>query len=131
MVARASRKRKGGAWHHHPVSGSTDGAGAEPADAEPSPLALEQSPASRNAPRYRVDHRTFFGVIVAVLVVLAVLATVRNSTVMLTRISIGVLIALALDPLVRRLEQRSRLHRAVAVAVVGAGVLAVAAVLVS
>ena len=130
MVVEASRNGRRVAWHHHLVSGSTEGAGTAPTEPEPSPLALEQSPASRIAPRYRLDHRTFFGVIVAVLVVLAVLATVRNSTVMLTRISIGVLIALALDPLVRRLQARSRLHRG-SPSPCRSGVLAVAALLVS
>ena len=49
---------------------------------------------------------------------------------MLTRIGIGVLIALALDPLVGSLERRLPGRRGTAVAVVGVGVLSVAALLV-
>ena len=73
---------------------------------------------------------TLLAVIVAVLVVLAVLAVLRNSSAMLTRIGLGVLIAMALDAVVNALVRRLHLRRGVvvvgvAVAVVGVAVLVV------
>ena len=69
-------------------------------------------------------------VIVAVLVVLAVLAVLRNSSAMLTRIGLGVLIAMALDAVVNALVRRLRVRRGVvvvgvAVAIVGIALLVV------
>ena len=61
---------------------------------------------------------------------LALLAVFTLSSTMLTRIGIGVLIALALDPLVDSLERRLPGRRGTAVAVVGVAVLGVAALLV-
>jgi predicted PurR-regulated permease PerM len=105
---------------------------SEPVDgAATSPLAVEPSPAERLAPRFRLDGSTLFAVLAAVLIVLAVLAVVTNSTVMLTRISIGLLIALALNPVVDAVQQRLRLRRGIAVAAAAVVVLGVAAVLVA
>jgi predicted PurR-regulated permease PerM len=58
------------------------------------------------------------------------MAFVRNTTTMLTRIGIGVLIALALDPLVDKLRSRWRMRRGFAVAIVAAGVLTLAGLLI-
>ena len=120
---RASRSREFVAWHHRRVSSSADAA-------EPSPLAIDQSPLARFAPRFRLDASTLMAVIVAVLVVLAVLAVLRNSSAMLTRIGLGVLIAMALDAVVNALVRRLHVRRGVvvvgvAVAVVGVAVLVV------
>ena len=67
---------------------------------------------------------------VSVLFALALLAVFTLSSTMLTRIGVGVLIALALDPLVGSLERRLPGQRGTAVAVVGLAVLGVAALLV-
>ncbi len=80
--------------------------------------------------RIRLDWRTFIWVAIAVLVALAAMALVRNTTTMLTRIGIGVLIALALDPLVDRLQSRWRMRRGFAVAIVAVAVLTLAGLLI-
>jgi putative heme transporter len=80
--------------------------------------------------RIRLDWRTFVWVALAVLGALAAMAFVRNTTTMLTRIGIGVLIALALDPLVDRLQTRWRMRRGFAVAIVAVVILALAGLLI-
>lgn len=80
--------------------------------------------------RLHFDWRTFAWIVASVLAALALLALIRNTTTMLTRIGLGVLIALALDPLVDRLQARWRLRRGFAVAIVGAGVLTIVALLI-
>jgi predicted PurR-regulated permease PerM len=104
---------------------------SSPADSGDSPLAIERDPLARFAPRFRLDASTLLAVIMAVLIVLAVLAVLRNSTVMLTRIGLGVLIALALDAVVNTLVARTHLRRGVVVVGVGATVAAVAVVVVT
>jgi putative heme transporter len=80
--------------------------------------------------RLRLDWRTFVWLTLAVLGALALLALFRNTTTMLTRVGIGVLIALALDPLVDSLQRRFKMRRGFAVAIVSLGVIALAALLV-
>lgn len=80
--------------------------------------------------RLRLDWRTFAWIVLAVLGALAVLALVGNTTTMLTRIGIGLLIALALDPLVDKLQQRFSMRRGFAVAVVAVGIASLATLLV-
>ena len=80
--------------------------------------------------RLRFDWRTFVWLVVAVLGALALMALFRNTTTMLTRIGIGLLIALALDPVVDRLQVRFRMRRGFAVAIVGAAIISVATLLV-
>ena len=80
--------------------------------------------------RLRFDWRTFVWIAVAVLGALALMALFRNTTTMLTRIGVGLLIALALDPVVDRLQQRFRMRRGFAVAIVAVGIIAVATLLV-
>lgn len=111
------------AWHHRCVSSA--------ADAGSSPLAMEPSPAARLAPRFRLDGSTFVAVVAAVLVVLAVLAVVGNSSLMLTRIGIGLLIALALDAIVNAIVRRLQVRRGVAVVGVAAVVASIAFVVVA
>jgi predicted PurR-regulated permease PerM len=111
------------AWHHRLVSSA--------ADAGSSPLLVEQETAARFAPRFRLDRSTFVAVVAAVLVVLAVLAVVRNSSLMLTRIGIGVLIALALDAIVNAVVRRLHIRRGIAVVGVAAAVGGIAVVVVT
>jgi predicted PurR-regulated permease PerM len=106
------------------MSASADGA-------DTSPLAIAPSWAQRIAPRFKLDWATFLAVLVAVLIVLTVLAVFANSTAMLTRISIGLLIALALDPLVDILERRLHVRRGFAVAATAVAVLGVAGLLIA
>ena len=95
--------------------------------APPSPLRVRR----RRVPeRWRLDTTTLAAVVVSVLFSLALLAVFTLSSTMLTRIGVGVLIALALDPLVGSLERRLPGQRGTAVAVVGLAVLGVAALLV-
>jgi predicted PurR-regulated permease PerM len=117
------RFREQVAWHHRLVSSA--------ADAGSSPLALEPGTATRFAPRFRLDRSTFLAVVAAVLVVLTVLAVVRNSSLMLTRIGIGVLIALALDAIVNAVVRRLHIRRGIAVVGVAAAVGGIAVVVVT
>jgi putative heme transporter len=102
-----------------------------PDDAESSPLAVDPSPAARFAPRFRLDRATFFAVITAVLVVLTILAVLGNSSVMLTRIAIGLLIALALDAVVTALVRRLHVRRGLVVVGVAVAVVGIAALVVT
>jgi predicted PurR-regulated permease PerM len=98
--------------------------------AEPSPLAIEQTPAIRFAPRFRLDGSTFLVVVAALLVVLATIAVLDNSAVMLTRISLGVLIALALDSVVNSIVRRFQIRRGFAVVAIALVVGAIAVLVV-
>jgi putative heme transporter len=61
--------------------------------------------------------------IAALLLVLLVVAIFRGATDMITKLAVGVLIALALDPLIRGLQERLRLSRSIAVGIVSSGLL--------
>jgi predicted PurR-regulated permease PerM len=80
--------------------------------------------------RIRLDWRTFAYLVIAILVALALIAVVRSTTTMLTRIGIGLVIALALDPLTRSLQHRFEMRRGTAVALVAAAVAAIAGLLI-
>jgi predicted PurR-regulated permease PerM len=95
---------------------------------EPSPLRLDDAP--QPLVRWRLDRRSFVYIVVAVLMFLAALAIISGTSTMLTRIAVGVLIALALDPLANRLERRLGGRRGIAVAVLAALVLGVAALVI-
>jgi predicted PurR-regulated permease PerM len=99
-------------------------------DDEVSALRVEPESAAGPRLRLRLDWRSFVWLALAVLVALALMGLFRNTTTMLTRIGIGVLIALAIDPLVDRLQQRWRMRRGLAVAIVALGILALAALLI-
>jgi predicted PurR-regulated permease PerM len=99
-------------------------------DDEVSALRVEPESAAGARLRLRLDWRSFVWLALAVLVALALMGLFRNTTTMLTRIGIGVLIALAIDPLVDRLQQRWRMRRGLAVAIVALGILALAALLI-
>lgn len=95
---------------------------------ESSPLRLRPGGA-RPSVRWRLDARSYLYIVVAVLAFLAALAIVGGTSTMLTRIAIGVLIALALDPVTDRLQRRLGGRRGLAVVVV-AGLLAAVAALI-
>jgi predicted PurR-regulated permease PerM len=99
-------------------------------DDDGSALRVDPESAAGARLRLRLDWRSFVWLALSVLAALALLALFRNTTTMLTRIGVGLLIALALDPLVDRLQQRWRMRRGVAVAIVAFGVLAIAGLLI-
>ncbi len=97
---------------------------------EGSALRIDPELAAGARLRLRLDFRTFAYLVLAILTALALIAVFRNTTTMLTRIGIGVLIALALDPVVDSIERRWHLKRGIAVAIVGLAILGVATLLV-
>ena len=111
------------------TNGTGGPTGSETSSTEPSPLQVGSTGAPV-AQRLSLDWRSFWYIVVAVLAALAVLAIVRHTETMLTRISIGVLIALALDPVADAIERRLPGRRGLAVAAVAALVLGVATLLV-
>ena len=74
----------------------------------------------------QVDVRTSAWVVVFLLLGFAVFAIARNAEGMLTKIVIGVILALALDGVVQRLRTRFGLRRSAAVGIVGAALLVLA-----
>ena len=80
--------------------------------------------------RWRLDGKSFTFIVIAVLTAFALIATLRHTETMLTRISIGILIALALDPIVSSVERRLNGRRGLAAAAVALMVLGAAALLV-
>jgi putative heme transporter len=99
-------------------------------DQEESALRIDPEEAAGARLRLRLDWRTFVWLTLAVIGALALLAFFRNTTTMLTRIGIGILIALALDPLVDALQRRFSMRRGLAVVIVASAVIALAALLV-
>jgi putative heme transporter len=99
-------------------------------DEDASVLRVDPEEAAGARLRVRLDWHTFVWLTLAVVGALAMLALVRNTTTMLTRIGIGLLIALALDPLVDKLEKRFSMRRGFAVAIVAVAIMALAALLV-
>src|SRR5215218_3683995 len=95
-------------------------------DQEESALRIDPDEAAGARLRLRLDWRTFVWLTLAVVGALALLAFFRNTTTMLTRSAVGVLIALALDPLVDRLQRRFSMRRGLAVVIVATAVSAVA-----
>ena len=97
---------------------------------EPSALHLDADELAGAPVRLRLDWRTFAWLVLAVLTALAILAVFRNTSTMLTRIGVGVVIALALDPLVGSIVRRWRIRRGFAVAVVAIAIFGLATLLV-
>lgn len=85
-----------------------------PEPGRPSPVTLQ------------LDYRTGVWLGLGILVGFGVFAVARNAEGMLTRIVIGIVLALALDGVVQKLRRRFRLTRSVAVGIVGVGLLALA-----
>ncbi len=115
---RGVRERRRRSCHHRRV------------DDDASALRVDPDEVAGARLRLRLDWRTFVWLTLAVVGALATLALFRNTTTMFTRIGIGVLIALALDPLVDRLQHRFKMRRGFAVAIVALGIIALAALLV-
>jgi len=90
-------------------------------DPQPAP---EPAPASAVV---QIDFRTAVWVLLGLLVGFAVFAVARNTEGMLTRVVIGIVLALALDGVVQKLRNRFGLTRSIAVGIVGVSLLAVAA----
>lgn len=79
--------------------------------------------------RLQLDWRTGAYVIAAVLGALAVVGVISNTQSMLAPLGIGILIALALDPLADGLQRKLKLPRGLAVTVLAVGLLALAILL--
>ncbi|MSY11845.1 MAG: AI-2E family transporter, partial [Actinobacteria bacterium] len=90
-------------------------------DPQPAP---EPAPASAVV---QIDFRTAVWVLLGLLVGFAVFAVARNTEGMLTRVVIGIVLALALDGVVQKLRNRFGFTRSIAVGIVGVSLLAVAA----
>jgi predicted PurR-regulated permease PerM len=112
------RRQRAAGCHHRLVS---DDASA---------LRVDAAEAAGARLRLRFDWWSFVWLVVAVLGALALIALFSNTTTMLTRIGIGILVALALDPLVDKLQRRLHIGRGIAVGIVAAGIIALAALLV-
>jgi putative heme transporter len=103
---------------------------AHPAGDEATALRIEPETLEGARIRIRFDWRTFAYLVLSILGALAVIAVFRGTTTMLTRIALGIVIALALDPLTRSLQRRFEMRRGAAVAVVALGVATIAALLI-
>jgi predicted PurR-regulated permease PerM len=103
---------------------------ADPASDEAEALRIDAETLEGARIRIRLDWRTFAYVVLAILGALAVIAVFRGTTTMLTRIALGIVIALALDPLTRSLQRRFEMRRGAAVVVVALGVAALAGLLI-
>ena len=77
-----------------------------------------------------IDVRTAIGVTVALLAGYALFAVARDANAMLTRLAIGLVLALALDGLVNHMQQQFRLSRLRAVLVVTTALFALAVLVV-
>jgi putative heme transporter len=98
-----------------------------PGDLEPaSPIRLDAADVAGARRRLRLDWRTFVYLVAAMLAAFALIAVARGTSTMLTRIGVGLLIALALDPLTDSIQRRFSTRRSVAVAAVAALVFGLA-----
>ncbi len=107
----------------HPDQPAT--AGGEPV----SPIRLDPADVAGARRRLHLDWRTFVYLVVAALAALALIAVARGTSTMLTRIGVGLLIALALDPITDRIQRRLNTRRSIAVAIVALLVFGVAALI--
>lgn len=80
--------------------------------------------------RLQLDWRQGAWIIATVLAALTVLAIFANASLALTQVGIGVIVALALDPLADAIQRRWKLRRGLAVAILGAGIAAFAVLLI-
>lgn len=100
-------------------------AGGEPV----SPIRLDPADVAGARRRLHLDWRTFAYLVAAALAALALIAIARGTSTMLTRIGVGLLIALALDPITDRVQRRLSTRRGIAVAIVALAVVGVAALI--
>ena len=99
-------------------------------DEEAAPLRIDPEEAAGARLRIRLDWRTFVYLVLAIVGALAVIAVFRGTETMLTRIGVGLVIALALDPLTNAVRHRFGIRRGVAVAIVASFVFGLAVLLV-
>lgn len=99
------------------------------AEDDVSPIRLDPADIAGARRRLQLDWRTFVYLVVAVLAALALIAVARGTSTMLTRIGVGLLIALALDPLTDSIQRRFHTRRGIAVAAVAVMVFGVAALI--
>ncbi|MGI9016752.1 MAG: AI-2E family transporter [Euzebya sp.] len=110
--------------------------GIPPAGSEPTPgadsssLLLDQHDLAGATRRLSLDWKTFVYLVAAALAAYALLAVARGTSTTLTRVGIGLLLALALDPLADAIQNRTRMRRGFAVAVVAGGLLGLGALLI-
>jgi predicted PurR-regulated permease PerM len=97
-------------------------------DADASPLRMDPEEAAGARVRIRLDWYTFVYLVLAVLGGLAMIAVFSGTVTMLTRIAVGLIIALALDPVANAICNRLGVGRVVGVAIVGTAVVGMAAV---
>ncbi len=92
---------------------------------------MDQAPRADAGPvRIQLDWRTGAWVVAVVLAALTLIALISNTTVVLTQIGIGVIVALALDPLADAFQRRWHLPRVLTVAMIVVALLLLAGVLV-
>jgi putative heme transporter len=96
-----------------------------------SPLGIDAEEVVGARLRIRLDWRTFVYLVIAAVSAVALIAVFRGTKTMLTRIGVGLLIALALDPLTNAIRRRFGVRRGIAVGVVAIGVLGLATFLVA
>lgn len=99
---------------------------AHTGDETVSPIRLDPDDVAGARRRLHLDWRTFVYLVAAMLAALALIAVARGTSTMLTRIGVGLLIALALDPLTDAVQRRFGARRSIAVAVVAVLVFGVA-----
>ena len=98
---------------------------------ETAPLRIDPEEAAGARLRIRLDWRTFVYLVAAILGALLMIAVFRGTQTMLTRIGIGVLIALALDPLTNAIRRWLGIRRGLAVGLVALFVIGLAALLIA
>ena len=81
--------------------------------------------------RIQLDWRSFAYLVVAVVGALAVIAVFSGTATMLTRVGVGLIIALALDPVTKAIHRRLGVGRELAAGIVGVAVLGLAAVFIA
>ena len=96
-----------------------------------SPLRIDADDAVGARLRIRLDWRTFVYLVAAIVAAVALIAVFRGTETMLARIGVGLLIALALDPLTNAIRRGLGVRRGIAVAIVATAVLGLAALLVA
>jgi putative heme transporter len=94
-----------------------------------SPLRIDTEEVVGARLRIQLDWRTFAYLVVAVVAAFVLIAVFRGTQTMLTRIGVGLILALALDPLTNAIRRRFGIRRGIAVAIVAIGVLGLAALL--
>lgn len=95
-----------------------------------STLRVDAAEAAGATRRLHLDWRTFVYLVAALLTAAAVFGVFRGASTMITRIALGVVIALAFDPLADSIQRRFQTSRSLAVAVVVVGLVGLGALLV-